>query len=162
MPEQGLGRTLYVGNRKNGKICRIYEKGRQLGNCKSPWTRLECEILSRDRVIPSDVLTSPETYLAAQYPITQTLLKQIGQRIKTIKNEVSATLEKSVKHAIVQCGALINYLGAALDFSDTQIVTLLKKEGHSPARLSKYAHSQVQNLAQFRVDILRGFSAQGV
>lgn len=161
-PEQGLGRTLYVGHRKNGKVCRIYEKGRQLGDKASPWTRFEVEIGSRDRIIPSTVLTDPAPFMAGQYPIAETLLQRVGKRIKTIKNEVAASLEKSVKHVITQCGALVNFLGKFLEFSDSEVVQLIKKEGHTPARLSKYAHMRVPDVAQFRADILRGFSAVGV
>lgn len=32
-----LGRTFEVGNRKNGKLIRIYEKGKQLGDPTNPW-----------------------------------------------------------------------------------------------------------------------------
>src|SRR5690606_4742145 len=31
----GRGKTLYVGQRQNGKLCRIYEKGKQLGDPSS-------------------------------------------------------------------------------------------------------------------------------
>lgn len=159
MPEQGLGRTLYIGARKNGKVCRVYEKGRQLGNKLSSWTRFEVEILSRDRLIPTDILTNPAKYLAAQYPVTQTILQMVGERIRTIKNEVSASLDKAVKHAIVQCGALVNYLRNSLSFTDSEVVSLIRKDNRTPARLARYAHMQVPDLPDFRANILRGFSA---
>ena len=37
----GKGRTLYIGERKNGNMGRIYEKGKQLGDPNSRWTRFE-------------------------------------------------------------------------------------------------------------------------
>ena len=37
------GRTLGIGNRASGKYARIYEKGKQLGEATSPWTRIEVE-----------------------------------------------------------------------------------------------------------------------
>lgn len=64
----GAGRTLYLGKRKSGKFTRIYEKGRQLGDKESPWTRLEVEFKSIDRIVPFDVLLYPGQYLAAAYP----------------------------------------------------------------------------------------------
>lgn len=33
------GRTFYVGKRGNGKLMRVYEKGKQLGDPNSPWVR---------------------------------------------------------------------------------------------------------------------------
>jgi phage replication initiation protein len=33
----GSGLTFYVGKRKNGKLLRVYEKGKQLGDASSPW-----------------------------------------------------------------------------------------------------------------------------
>ena len=32
----GSGRTFYVGKRKNGKLLRVCEKGKQLGDSESP------------------------------------------------------------------------------------------------------------------------------
>ena len=32
----GSGRTFYVGKRKNGKLLRVYEKGKQLGDASQP------------------------------------------------------------------------------------------------------------------------------
>lgn len=64
----GKGRTLYVGNRRNGKFFRGYEKGKQLGDPASNWLRLEVEFKSVDREIPFDVLTRAGEYLAAAYP----------------------------------------------------------------------------------------------
>ena len=64
----GEGKTLYVGNRKNGKLCRVYEKGRQLGNPSSPWVRVEVEFRNKSRVIPWDTLINPGHYLAGAYP----------------------------------------------------------------------------------------------
>ena len=39
----GSGRTLEIGKRKNGKLLRIYEKGKQLGDPKSLWVRWELQ-----------------------------------------------------------------------------------------------------------------------
>lgn len=60
----GKGKTLYIGERANGKLLRVYEKGRQLGDPSSPWVRVELELRNKSRVIPWDVLTTPATYLA--------------------------------------------------------------------------------------------------
>jgi phage replication initiation protein len=67
----GSGRTFYVGKRKNGKLIRIYEKGKQLGDPNSPWVRWEVELHNKQRVIPWDVLINPGPYVAGAYPCTQ-------------------------------------------------------------------------------------------
>lgn len=64
----GKGRTLYIGSRQSSKFCRIYEKGKQLGNPNSPWLRIEVEFKSRDIYIPLSVLLNPTDYFIAAYP----------------------------------------------------------------------------------------------
>lgn len=44
----GRGRTFYVGRRENGKLLRVYEKGKQLGAENSPWVRIELELHNKD------------------------------------------------------------------------------------------------------------------
>ncbi|MCO5124124.1 MAG: replication initiation factor domain-containing protein, partial [Rhizobacter sp.] len=46
------GRTLDIGSRTSGKCCRVYEKGKQLGDPTSRWTRVEVEWHGKDRLIP--------------------------------------------------------------------------------------------------------------
>lgn len=65
--DSGEGKTFYIGNRKNGKLLRIYEKGRELGDPNSPWCRAEVELRSKDRIIPWDVLYKSGQYLAGSY-----------------------------------------------------------------------------------------------
>src|SRR5690606_25496149 len=62
------GRTFYVGSGKSGKLLRVYEKGKQLGDAASDWTRFEVQIGSRDRVIPLRVLTERDAFFAGCYP----------------------------------------------------------------------------------------------
>lgn len=62
------GRTLYVGRRVNGKLCRVYEKGKALGDVGSPWVRIEVELRKLNRLIPWDVVIRPGQYLAGAYP----------------------------------------------------------------------------------------------
>lgn len=64
----GKGRTLYIGSRQSSKFCRIYEKGKQLGDPDSNWLRIEVEFKSRDIYIPLSVLLHPTDYFIAAYP----------------------------------------------------------------------------------------------
>lgn len=64
----GKGLTLYIGSRDYSKFCRIYEKGKQLGDKNSKWLRVEVEFKARHFYIPFDVLTEPSKYFLASYP----------------------------------------------------------------------------------------------
>lgn len=103
----GKGRTVYVGSRTNGKFLRVYEKGRQLGDESSDWTRIEVELKNVDRVIPFDVLTSPGAYLAASYPAFGFLsAKQC--RIETISRSAKAGYAHTLKWVKHQCGSALS------------------------------------------------------
>ena len=64
----GTGKTFYVGSRKNGKVLRDYEKGKQLGDPDSPWVRWELELHSSCYNIPNVAIKLPGLYLAGSYP----------------------------------------------------------------------------------------------
>nr|DAP29552.1 MAG TPA: Replication initiation factor [Inoviridae sp.] len=64
----GKGRSLYIGMRKNGKLCRVYEKGREQGDATSEWVRIEVEYRNVKRIIPFDVLIDPSAFFVASYP----------------------------------------------------------------------------------------------
>ncbi|MES2488502.1 MAG: replication initiation factor domain-containing protein [Pseudomonadota bacterium] len=94
--DSGDGKTLYIGKRQNGKLCRVYEKGRQLGGHLLPhWCRAEVELRNKGRVIPWDVLTKPGNYLAGAYPCFAYLsLEQC--KLKTTQKQ----LEVSYAHMV--------------------------------------------------------------
>lgn len=105
----GEGRTLYVGSRQGGKLCRVYEKGKQLGDAASKWIRAEVELHAKDRVIPWDAVTDPVRYLAGSFPFFA-FLSLVAERIRTIKRATEISIEAVaswVKHA---AGKSINVL----------------------------------------------------
>jgi len=71
---EGAGRSFYVGKRDNGKMLRVYEKGRQLGDQSSLWTRFEVEIRNNDRDIPFEILTESDSYFVGAYKCLERLL----------------------------------------------------------------------------------------
>ncbi|WP_369326624.1 replication initiation factor domain-containing protein [Alcaligenes nematophilus] len=88
----GKGRTLYVGLRRNGKLCRVYEKGKQLGDPTSDWTRIEVELRNTGRIVPNGVLLDPSAYFAGCYPCTGEIAKEITPvriKVKTKKAKIS-------------------------------------------------------------------------
>ena len=86
------GRTLYVGKTKNGKGLRCYEKGKQLGDFESAWTRFEVQFGNRDRVIPFDILTDPTTYFVGAYPALEKIVLEAGSRIETVSTQAAASI----------------------------------------------------------------------
>jgi phage replication initiation protein len=104
-----LGRTFEVGNRKNGKLIRIYEKGKQLGDPTSSWVRWEVELHANDRVIPWDVLLRPGDYVAGSYPCLSWVSGQ-ALRIRTIKAQDDISYQRLIKAASTTYGPLINVM----------------------------------------------------
>lgn len=133
----GKGKTLYVGSRENGKMLRVYEKGRQLGDPSSPWVRVELELRGKSRLIPWDVLTSPTTYLAGGYPCLAFLSTE-QDRIRTISKAVQITLASMLQYLQKTGGKSINVLMQAYSGDAFALVNAIKRDG-IPRRLVNYA-----------------------
>lgn len=133
----GDGKTFYVGNRASGKLCRIYEKGKQLGDPSSPWVRVELELRGKSRLIPWNVLTSPSTYLSGGYPCLAYLTKE-QDKIRTISKLVEITLESMMQYLRMAGGKSINVLMQANGGDAVALVNAIKREG-IPRRLVNYA-----------------------
>ena len=103
------GRTVYIGKRRNGKLCRIYEKGRAAGDSTSNWNRVECEWHNKDRIIPRDILLTPGQYLAGAYPAFFFLSAE-QKRITTQKKFHNIVYDNFVEIARRQFGKLIHYM----------------------------------------------------
>ena len=102
------GRTFYVGKAKNGKMLRVYEKGRQLGDADSEWTRFEVQLGNRDREIPFDVLTRRDAFFAGAYPALADLVDEAAQRIPTCRPDAKLTLAHLGFHLKRCYGKVIN------------------------------------------------------
>ena len=104
------GRTVEIGRRENGKMCRVYEKGRKLGNPQGEWTRFEVELRNNDRDLPLDILTDCDKYFTGAYLCLQQLLDAAGERIRTHQKEGEISLEVAVEHATNQAGKVLHVL----------------------------------------------------
>lgn len=104
--DSGKGKTLYIGNRDSGKLLRVYEKGKQLGDSLSPWVRWELELHNKDRSIPLDVLLRPGDYLAGGYPCLA-WVSETQDRIKTTRNQLKISFDHLVKHCRQSYGKLL-------------------------------------------------------
>jgi phage replication initiation protein len=131
----GKGKTLYVGQRKNGKMLRIYEKGKQLGDPESPWVRWELELHNKDRVIPLDTLINPARYLAAAYPITA-WINESQSRIETATRSTLIGLDVLTHYCRKSYGKLIWTLRNVVGLTPEEIVEQLSVEG-TPSRINR-------------------------
>lgn len=96
--DQVHGRTLYVGKAQNGKMLRVYEKGRQLGDLDSDWVRFEVQLGNRDRVIPFETLTDCDRFFAGAYPALASLLEAAAEAIPTTQTETLTNLGHLLYH----------------------------------------------------------------
>lgn len=126
------GRTLYVGRGANGKMLRVYEKGKQVGAPDSPWVRWEVQLRAVDRGIPHDVITDPATYFAGAYPDALSWAAP-GSRIKTLAAIDGIVLDALCDHARRAYGRLVDVM-LARDCSAEDVVARLRRPG-VPSRL---------------------------
>ena len=133
----GKGKTLYIGARSNGKLLRVYEKGRQLGDTSSPWVRVELELRNKSRVIPWDVLTTPTTYLAGGYPCLA-YLSTTQDKIRTITKAVQITIESIKQYLRTVGGKSFNVLRQVYLGDDVALLNAITRDG-IPRRLENYS-----------------------
>lgn len=137
----GRGRTFYVGRRKNGKLLRIYEKGKQLGDKSSPWVRWEFELHNRDRIIPWEVLLEPGKYLAASYRCMG-WDNVVQERIRTTRNTANVSYQH-LRHQLSHSFGRFLTVMEAVEGSPEKVLQLLKRPG-VPSRLSWCGESVAQ------------------
>ena len=127
------GKTFYVGNEKNGKLMRIYEKGKQLGDKLSPWVRWELELHNVDREVPWQVLLEPGKFVAGSYPC-MSWVSADACRIKTLRKTDGISYEHLVHHARLSVGRLVNTMVERNGGNAEDVVADLRRPG-VPKRL---------------------------
>lgn len=133
------GRTLEIGSRQGGKLCRIYEKGKQLGNPESPWVRVEVEWHNESRHIPYEALTNPGKYLAGAYECLR-FLNDEQSRIQTQQRSAKVSFDRAMNNGRHLAGKLVNLALEVYQGDYAEVVEQLRREGY-PARVEPYWHS---------------------
>lgn len=128
----GKGRTFYVGCRKNGKLMRVYEKGKQLGDANSSWVRWELELHNRGREIPFAVLLEPGRYVAGSYRCMRWVQEE-ASRIRTIRRTGEIGYAHLSRYLRIGYGRLINVM-LAVEGSPEAVIEKIRRDG-VPARL---------------------------
>ena len=153
----GKGRSLYVGKRKNGKLCRVYEKGREQGDETSEWTRVEVEFRNTDRVIPFDVLSDPSPYFAGAYPCLAEISSAVTPtRLECKSKAASINVDACVGHIKRTYGKHIKVLRGL--FGDVDLFEKIESDSDEwPARL-KVADYRWSDTPIHRVDPFVAFN----
>lgn len=129
----GTGRTLYVGNRKNGKIARIYEKGMQLGIPWHPWVRWEVEWQNTRRIVPWEAIFEPGKYVAGAYPKALGWVSEEQSRIRTLTHTAKIGYAALTHYASEAFGKHIDLM-LKVEGSAEKVVEKLRRDG-LPSRL---------------------------
>lgn len=132
--DQVHGRTLYVGKAQNGKMLRVYEKGKQLGDLDSEWCRFEVQLGNRDRVIPFATLTDPDKYFAGAYPALEALLDVAAEAIPTTQTETLTNLGHLLFHLRRCYGKTLNQAKEIALAQDTDLIEEMRVIG-APKRI---------------------------
>lgn len=119
-------------------MLRVYEKGKQLGDFSSPWTRAEVEWRAQDRLIPYDILSNPGQYLAGAYPCL-VFLEKVQSVIKTVAKAAQTTYETAVDNAKRLVGKTVNLMLNVSGGDYVQVVEQLIRPGF-PKRIEPYSY----------------------
>lgn len=123
------GRTLYVGKAKNGKMLRVYEKGKQLQSVNSEWVRYEVQLGNRDRVIPFDAMTEPDRFFAGAYPALESLIEVAAEAIPTTQTETLTNLGHLLHHLRRCYGKALHQAQETCAVSHTDLVEEMRVIG---------------------------------
>jgi phage replication initiation protein len=130
------GKTIYVGNRKSGKLIRIYEKGKQLGDTESRWCRAEVEFRRKDRQLVWDMVLHPDHYLAGSCTAFSFLSAE-QSRVATIARTQGITLERAIDHCRIGYGQLVNVIYLTNGKNAEAVVKALSRDG-VPKKMKAY------------------------
>lgn len=125
----GRGRTFYVGCRESGKLLRVYEKGKQLGDPDSLRVRWEVEFHNRDRVLPYAMLVEGAPFFAGAFGRLDRIVNVGAQRIRIVHETVERSLDSLVASAKSSYGRLVDTLLRHYDGDVCRVVSVLQRRG---------------------------------
>lgn len=144
--DSGDGKTFYIGARENGKLCRVYEKGREQGDKSSPWVRVEVELHNKSRVIPWDIVVNPGYFLAGAYPCLK-FLSAIQHKIKTIQKSVNMTYSRMVAWLKESAGKAVSLMLEVNQGDPEAVISQIVRPGR-PRRLQQFEDFDIHVLIQ--------------
>lgn len=132
----GEGSTMKIGDRSQGKYCRIYEKGKELGDRESSWCRAEVEWKAKGQYITWDVLIQPGNYLSAAYPCF-IFLSETQSKMQSVRLAASISYEQLVKWVKSAAGKALNTMLKIEDGDAASVLVQVVREG-TPKRLEPF------------------------
>lgn len=136
----GKGRSLYIGLRRNGKLCRIYEKGMEQGDASSEWVRIEVEYRNVKRIIPFDVLIDPSAFFVASYPCMRFIDPgRQPERMEIKRKTAQINVDASLDNIRASYGKYVRVLVGLLG-EETFIQRVMAKTDDWPERLKVPGH----------------------
>lgn len=134
----GTGRTFQLGNR-TGRLLRVYEKGKQLGDVDSPWVRYEVQMMGTEFTLTLDNLVNPGALLH-QYPDLDHLpVDASGDPAMRVQAEAEISTERLVAWLAKTAGPALTLLADSV--GSTMTVDLLKND-KTPRRLRRLSNSR--------------------
>ncbi|MBL4821227.1 MAG: replication initiation factor domain-containing protein [Gammaproteobacteria bacterium] len=124
----GDGTTFNIGKRGNDRYTRIYEKGKQLGDPKSPWCRAEVECKAHSKIIPNEIFLCPDDYLAGAFKAFQYLSTE-QSKFLTIAKDREISLERVTKQGKSAYGKLVNLLCFLYENDYEKVINSLRRPG---------------------------------
>lgn len=95
----GKGCTLYIGQKGHKELC-VYEKGKQLDDPSSSYTRCELRLYGSKCEIPLEVLTSLGEHFAGAYPLLAEFI--VGEATKLMAKEIVVNASASAMVRILR------------------------------------------------------------
>ena len=130
--QTGLGRTLYIGKRKNGKLLRVYEKGKQLGDPSSPWVRWRLSFTTSVGSYLGMCSIEPGKVRCGQLSVHGWVQEETS-RIRTVRAQDAISYDRLTEAGAMSYGLLVNVM-MKREGSAERVVQILRREG-APRRL---------------------------
>lgn len=106
----GEGSTFYVGHSTSEKQLRVYEKGKQLGDKESLWTRWELQMRSSTRrALSVQVLIDPLEFMRGAFACLE-WVSSCMQRLEVTREATKACVKSAMRHAKRMFGATYRHL----------------------------------------------------
>lgn len=151
----GHNRSLYIGSRQSGKITNIYEKGDALFGVESasPWVRVELRYGDQNRVLPTDVLRSGDSFFAGASNWHECMLSMAGsykfatnipQKKKLEKQTCVAEVTRNLRWLRDSAKATFVAALTYMDY-DTLLEYLTPNQTLLPGRLKKFAQGELHS-----------------
>lgn len=144
----GKGRTLYIGSRQSSQFCRIYEKGKQLGDPQSGWLRAEVQFGCKDQDINPDALIKPSEFFSIAYPCFA-IFEYEGKvnKFERIQKQDEMTWDQAIELVKTQYGRYLHFFRRVFD-DDALLLDVLTDientevpERIDPLTIPKMAHA---------------------